>query len=203
MDIRDHLFDQLGEQPLLQEWWEPSGTAVVVGYSQNVNKEVHVERCRQDGVAVLRRRGGGGAVLLLPGVLCWTIAFTSTQSESPYYFFKKINAYLAEQLQHLGVNGVQPAGISDLAIDGKKILGCSMYKSRQRFLYQGSLLINADPHPITRYLQHPSKEPDYRQGRDHGEFITSLFALGYHLKAGELAEKWNSAGEQSLQELLF
>jgi lipoate-protein ligase A len=203
MDIRDHLFDQLAEQPLVQEWWEPSSTAVVVGYSQNVHMEVHMQRCRQDGVAVLRRRGGGGAVVLLPGVLCWTIAFTSKQSESPYYFFKKINAYLAEQLQQLGITGVQSAGISDLAVAGKKILGCSMYKSRQRFLYQGSLLVNPDPDPIARYLQHPSKEPDYRQGRDHSDFITSLCALGYHLKAEQLAEKWKSEGEQPLYELLL
>lgn len=203
MNIRDHLFDHLGEQPLLQEWWEPAGTAVVVGYSQEVRKEVKLERCRQDGVPVLRRRGGGGAVVLLPGVLCWTIAFSSKQSESPYYFFKKINAYLADRLHELGVSGVHPAGISDLAVQGRKILGCSMYKSRHRFLYQGSLLVNADPHPIARYLQHPSKEPDYRQGRDHSEFITSLSEMGFHLKAEELAEIWKKAGEQPLHELLL
>jgi lipoate---protein ligase len=188
VNIYDHLIDSLQEGRLLQiVLWEPDSPAVVVGYSQQPAKEVYIDRCRQAGVPIIRRRGGGGSVVLMPGVLCLTLAFNSHQSDSPYYFFQKINSFLSEQLEALySIRGIMQAGISDLAIGDKKILGCSMHKSRHRYLYQGSLLVHPDLDLIDRFLRHPSKEPEYRNQRGHQDFVSGLQPLGYAITVSQI-----------------
>ncbi len=188
MDLHDQLYLRINAaQPFLLDIWQPRGIAVVIGYSQVAAREVHLQRCRVDGVPVIRRRGGGGAVVLMPGVLCMTAAFSSTRSESPYFFFNLINQFLVDTLAvHYGITGLTLQGISDVAVAGRKILGCSMFKSRQLFFYQGSLLVNPNLSLIDRLLKHPSQEPDYRQGREHGAFVTSLWQQGYRIETDEL-----------------
>ena len=44
-------------------------------------------------------------------------------------------------------------------------------------MYQASILVDLDEDKILRYLKHPSKEPDYRQGRSHKDFLISLAKL--------------------------
>jgi lipoate-protein ligase A len=34
---------------------------------------------------------------------------------------------------------------------------------------------------MSKYIKHPSKEPDYRQGRSHDEFVTSLQQQGFDI----------------------
>ncbi len=188
MYIRDDIYKNVSEQaPLQYELWQPDGVAVVIGYSQKPEIEVDLERCTQDGVPIIRRRGGGGAVVLMPGILCLTFAFISQASVSPYYFFKKINGFISSVLEEqFSIENLSQGGISDLAIGDKKVLGCSIFKSRQLFLYQGSLLVHPDLEQITRYLLHPSKEPDYRGAREHQDFVTSLQASGYPLTTEQI-----------------
>lgn len=198
MEIHDQLYERVSvEQPFLFEIWEPEGVAVVIGHGQNAAQEVDLAACRRDGVAVIRRRGGGGAVVLMPGVLCLSCAFLSGRSDSPYYFFQQINLFISGLLaRRFSLQGLEPAGISDIALGGRKILGCSMFKSRRLYFYQGSLLLNPDLARITAYLTHPSREPGYRRGRTHSDFLTSLWQSGYPLPMTDLKEAFTqNAGE--------
>jgi len=189
MNIHDDLYTRVGEgTPFLAELWEPQGIAVVIGHGQRAEQEVNLSACRRDGVPVIRRRGGGGAVVLMPGVLCLSCAFISRKSDSPYTFFQYINSWLIALLeQEYGLTGAQSAGISDIAVNGQKILGCSMFKSRTLFFYQGSLLLHPNLARLSTYLTHPSREPDYRRQRRHEAFVTSLWQLGYPLAMDRLA----------------
>ncbi|HOT96821.1 MAG TPA: hypothetical protein PLG50_15675 [bacterium] len=190
MDIHDRLYRKVGEKtPFLAELWEPRETAVVIGHGQRADQEVHLEACRRDGVAVIRRRGGGGAVVLMPGVLCLSCAFISGRSDSPYFFFQVINAWLIAFLQReFDITGAEAAGISDIAVNGQKILGCSMFKSRNLFFYQGSLLVHPDLSRIALYLAHPTREPGYRRLRGHADFVTSLQQLGRPISAAAVKD---------------
>ncbi|NLP12017.1 hypothetical protein GX408_16585 [bacterium] len=205
MNLYDDLMDGLSAAaPLRVVFWEPGSVAVVVGYSQQPAVEVHVDRCRREGIPVMRRRGGGGAVVLMPGILCLTCAFASLQSDSPYYFFQKINTFLVEQLARVfHVPDVRTAGISDLVINERKILGCSMHKSRHHYLYQGSLLVDPELALITRYLRHPSREPDYRKGRGHEAFVTSLTQEGYPLSVRQLRQGLEAGCTEQLASILL
>jgi lipoate-protein ligase A len=58
---------------------------------------------------------------------------------------------------------------------------------RDFVLYLGSVLVNPDYPGIERYLAHPSREPEYRAGRTHRDFIAGLAELsGRALKPAEL-----------------
>lgn len=52
-------------------WWcEVDRPAVVLG-SRQAPDLLDLERCRREGIEVVRRRSGGGVVLLLPGEVVW------------------------------------------------------------------------------------------------------------------------------------
>ena len=188
MYIRDDLYNKVTKStPFVFEIWQPESIAVVLGSSQKPENELNLQQCREDGVPVLKRRGGGGAVVLMPGIVCFTIAFLSDAGDSPYYFFTKINNFIIAVLQeHFHVENLDLRGISDIAIGTIKILGCSIFKSRNLFHYQGSLLVNPDLAKIPHYLLHPSKEPDYRNGRSHLDFLTSLGESGYSMSVNRI-----------------
>jgi lipoate-protein ligase A len=68
-----------------------------------------------------------------------------------------------------------------VAIGDKKILGSSIYRRRKILFYHAVLNVSEPIETIERYIKHPTREPDYRNGRKHHEFVTSLHAEGYKL----------------------
>ena len=105
-----------------------------------------------------------------------------TEVDSPFRnkeYASQINGWIVESLERLGVSGVHPEGISDLAIGEKKILGTSIYRTRLVLFYQASLLVSNDISIFTRYLAMPARVPEYRRGRSHEDFCTTLSREGY------------------------
>ena len=49
-----------------------------------------------------------------------------------------------------------------------------MYRSKDMLFYTASLMVSNDVQLLDLYLRHPSKEPDYRQGRSHHDFVTTI-----------------------------
>jgi lipoate-protein ligase A len=169
--------------------YEPDLPVVVLGAGRKAEEDVLLERTEADGVPLLRRRGGGGTVVLSPGQA--VLALVSEVS-SPFRnreYFHYINEWFREALAGLGVTGVEHRGISDLAISERKILGTSLYRRRQVLFYQGSLLVSADLALFDRYLAFPSRAPEYRRGRPHGEFCTTLVRQGYTLSVSQILER--------------
>jgi lipoate-protein ligase A len=187
-DIRDDFYLKItNHKPILFELWEPEHPIIVLGSSQKAYQELFLERCVRDRIPIVKRKGGGGAVLLISGILCITIAFNSSTSMSPFYFFDKINAFIIDIIEkQLNIDNLQQSGISDISIGSRKILGCSMFKSRQNFLYQGSLLVCPDLDNFSKYLRHPSREPDYRNRRPHNQFVSSFVNSGYPITVTQL-----------------
>jgi lipoate-protein ligase A len=78
-------------------------------------------------------------------------------------------------------------GTGDLCLGDRKVLGSSAFSGRGAFFYQASLLVEANLDLMERYLRHPSREPTYRRGRGHREFLTTLTGAGYRGTAAALA----------------
>jgi lipoate-protein ligase A len=158
--------------------WEPRAPLVVLGRSNDAERECHTQACRELGIGIVQRRGGGGAVVLLPGMLAITLAGPTGESRDAGKLFCRINQHLAALIEGLGVGAVNHRGTSDLCLGERKILGCSLAFSTGFALYQGSLLVDCELELVARCLKHPSREPAYRAGRSHEEFLTTLKRAG-------------------------
>jgi lipoate-protein ligase A len=162
--------------------YEPPGVLAVLGAGGKPDTDLVLDALSADGVAHAYRRGGGGTVVLSPGQVVLALV---TAVGSPYRnreYAQEINGWFVEALADLGVRGVAHEGISDLAIGGRKILGTSIYRRRLTLFYQASLLVSCDTRLFTRYLAMPRLVPEYRRGRGHEEFCTTLAGEG--LRAG-------------------
>ena len=154
--------------------WEPEGVAVILGRGNAVALEVHEQHCRADQVPILRRRGGGGTVVLSPGILVISFAKWVKHQFHLKEYFQQINADLIKSLQSLGIQDLTQQGHSDICLRDRKILGSSMYRSQSLLFYTTSLMVSNNLALIDHYLKHPSKEPEYRRGRSHQEFLTTI-----------------------------
>jgi len=171
--------------------YEQGAVEVVHGPSFRAGSEIFADRCAADGVAVAARRGGGGTVVLAPGTLVIVaVGERLGGREGARDIFGRVHAGVAAALRAAGAGGVDHAGVSDLAVGGRKILGSSLYLGSRPplFYYQASLLVSCDLGLLDRYLRHPPREPEYRQGRGHSQFCTTLRGLGVQIDIGELAE---------------
>ena len=159
---------------------------MVLGAAGDAAADVRRAAARAAGVPIRRRRGGGGTVLLTPGQVVVALV---TEVDHPYRnraYARTINDWIRAALQRCGVTGVEQRGISDLAIGERKIAGSSVFRRRRVLFYQASLLVANDPAEFERYLAFPARVPDYRRGRSHDEFCTTLQAAGYPLAVAQV-----------------
>ena len=173
-------------QPQLRVY-EPPRRVVVLGAAGDAAADVHREQAAAAGIEIRRRRGGGGTVLLGPGQVVVALV---TEVDHPYRnreYAHAVNDWLVEALHGDGVRGIEQRGISDLAIADRKIAGASVFRRRRILFYQASLLVNNDPAEFERFLAFPRQVPDYRRGRGHAAFCTTLAAAGYPYRAAPVA----------------
>jgi lipoate---protein ligase len=137
-------------------------------------------------VPVMRRATGGCAVVLTPAMAAISFAlYTSTQKKSSDYF-RAFNAVIIHALATLGVSGAEHKGISDIALGGRKIAGTALYRNREMIFYHAVLNLSGGTELMERYLQAPPRTPDYRAGRRHRDFVTSLAAEGLSVEINAL-----------------
>jgi lipoate-protein ligase A len=166
----------------------PGRVEVVLGSGSDPARELRVEACRDDGVAVLRRRGGGCAVVLDPGNVVLDVGLPIEGLGGIRTWFDRISAWLVDELAAIGIAGVEQHGVSDLVLDDRKIAGSCMHRSKGVMHYSVTFLVEGDVDLIERYLRHPPREPEYRRGRRHREFVRRLAEHPGAWTAAALAE---------------
>ena len=152
----------------------PPEVMVVLGRGSKPGVEVDLAACEQDRVPIYRRRGGGCAVVLDPGNVVVSAVLPLGGLTNNRKHLDTLCSWLASGLSDLGFHEVRKAGISDLAVGERKVAGSCIYRNRDVLYFSISLLINPDLGRIGRYLKHPPREPDYRDGRDHLSFVDRL-----------------------------
>jgi lipoate---protein ligase len=182
-----NLPQTLWPSSLLFRFFVPSHTYIVLSSSNRPEIETKAEHIEKQNMLVLRRKGGGGTVVLSPGCLVLTLAFYARDVYANNSYFNAINDLWSQSLRQAGIPEVVTSGLSDLSIHGKKIGGTSLFRRKHLLVYQGSLLVDPNFTEIESSLAHPSREPDYRAGRSHRDFLTCTKELGCELTAHELA----------------
>ena len=156
--------------------WEPLQPMVVLGRSSRIAAEVRQAECRALGVPILRRASGGAAIVTGPGCLMYSLVLDYRErpalravNHAHRFVLGTIEAAL-----RLLLPGVASRGISDLAIGEAKFSGNSMRCKLNHFLYHGTILYDFPLELIERCLTVPPRQPAYRQGRAHRDFVTNL-----------------------------
>lgn len=173
--------------------WESRGPLVVVGRSSRVHAEVDVPACRERGVPIVRRPSGGAAVVAGPGCLMYAVVLDCRlrpelrSIEQAHRFVLETNL---RAVRSLGIDAARK-GTSDLAIGDRKFSGNSLRCRRNALLYHGTLLYQFDLPLVGELLKMPERQPAYRAGRRHDEFVTNLSVIGDVLRAA-LARAWSA-----------
>jgi lipoate-protein ligase A len=163
-------------RPFLRFWWG-GPPAVVVGFSEKLDQAVNAEACRMLGVDVIRRSTGGGSVLLSSGVFNYSLVMPMDRLLDPRRAFRLGTDLILAILKSFGLPG-RTEGISDVAVGGRKISGNAQAQRRRALIVQGTLLVDFDYDLAEKVLMYPMREPAYRQGRSHREFLICLHELG-------------------------
>ncbi len=169
--------------------WKLARPAVILGIGSSVSVECDLDECRRRRVEVRRRGSGGAAVLIGPSDLCATVV--AAYDEVPREFrtiggaHRLLGGIITSALDDMGADA-QCAGTSDVAVGELKIAGLSQSRKRKAFLVHASILVDPDMDMMQAVLPHPPSEPDYRGGRNHREFLTSLDEAAGPGRAGEL-----------------
>lgn len=124
--------------------WIPE-KSLIMGYSQLIEKELNLQRCRELGYPVTRRITGGGT------------AFASVDSQVQYGFvgnlesgeipldiiesFKKICHIVIHALEKFGLRG-EFKPINDVLCNGKKISGSAQTRGNRTLIQHGTLLVD-------------------------------------------------------------
>lgn len=168
--------------------WQPDNIYIVLGRANSIESAVIKENALLDSVQIYKRPSGGESVVLSPNMIVFSSKFEKERDKRPSDYFSAINNSLIKELTLLGVKDLYSKGISDISINNKKIMGSSMYLNGEILFYHAVLNICEDVNLLSRYLKHPTREPDYRVGRPHSEFVTSIHNEGYILDISNIKE---------------
>ncbi|PYJ97814.1 MAG: lipoate--protein ligase family protein [Verrucomicrobia bacterium] len=205
-----------GDGPEVLRFWEPQQHFVAVGYSNRVAREVNVAACQELGIPILRRCSGGGTVLQGPGCLNYSLilrmdsdlALQTVTSTNRFVMERnraaleplltrssRLKEALSSNFQLSTFNfQLSVRGHTDLAIGDRKFSGNAQRRRRRAVLFHGSFLLDFDLALIERVLRMPSKQPDYRRSRSHGEFLMNWNVSAKEVKAA-LRQAWRAIGE--------
>lgn len=175
--------------------WEPDAPMVVVGRSSKLAEEVNSDECRRRGIPVLRRTSGGTSIVAGPGCLMYAVVLSlidRPELRAIDQAHRFVLGRIAETLSPF-VPGIRCRGTSDLVLDDSKecspegaccgdatgrtalkVSGNSVRVKRNWLLYHGTLLYDFPIELIEACLPMPPREPDYRGGRSHRQFVVNL-----------------------------
>ncbi len=163
-----------GERTLRFWWGGPP--AVVLGASERPEQTVYLDECARLGVEVLPRVSGGGSVLQTEDVLNYTLVVPGPSLaglKASYGFGADLVCSL---LDILGIRGA-PASTSDVVVGDRKISGNAQCRRWKSVLLHGTVLVGFDYDLADAVLRQPTREPEYRGGRTHRDFLVTLREL--------------------------
>jgi lipoate-protein ligase A len=135
-----------------------------------------VDACRADGVPIFRRSSGGGTVVVGPGALSVTVILPESAApglaavdQAQHYVLDRI----ARSIERTGPE-VTVAGRGDLVWGDRKCGGSAQRRLKHWFMVHCSILYDFPIDRIVRYLAIPRRQPEYRQGREHHDFLSNL-----------------------------
>ncbi len=168
---------EAGNHPVeMLRLWESPEYVVVLGRSSDASAEVNLPACRERGIPVLRRSSGGTTVLIGPGCLMYAVVL-SYQCHPQLRMIEKAHEFVLEHLRRAiasQVADVVASGTSDLTLDLRKCSGNSLRCRQRHLLYHGTVVYDLSTAVMAECLGTPPRQPAYRQGRVHQDFVANI-----------------------------
>ncbi|MCB2226121.1 MAG: DUF116 domain-containing protein [Desulfarculaceae bacterium] len=126
--------------------------AALVGYHQQMERELRLDYCREHGIALGRRLTGGGAILFQSSALGWELI--APWGEPPFNggfnpVLERICQAAAQGLSRLGIEAeFRPR--NDIEVHGRKISGTGGMVLEGGAMFQGTVLVHNE---IERFLK--------------------------------------------------
>jgi lipoate-protein ligase A len=186
----------LGEGPEVLRFWESTSPFVVLGYANKTALEVEIDACRRNAIPILRRSSGGGTVLQGPGCLSFSLILR-VPDEGPLRSIPGTNDFITEghatALRSVLGERVGRQGLSDLALGTLKFSGNAQRRKRNAVLFHGTFLVDFDIPLVETTLAMPSRQPEYRENRAHGDFLVNTGPVLDRIKE-ILVSHWEATG---------
>lgn len=166
--------------------WIPNETCIVLGRSNNPDDSLYIGNILADNIPIYKRPSGGETVVLSNKMVVISIAVKQTNFKSGKRYFKDYNTKIISVLESFNIKDLGYKGISDITINDLKILGSSIYQNKFIVFYHAVLNVSESTALIDKYLKHPKREPDYRNNRNHLDFVSSLAQEKYDINVNEI-----------------
>eukprot|EP00966_Prymnesium_polylepis_P286455 6617226-Prymnesium_polylepis.2 len=150
--------------------------AIVLGISGKVAEMVEGEHAARAEIPVIKRFTGGGTIVCDAQTLfaSFIIAEGALPLVQPYPdpILQWTGEVYDEALRACGVSDFR-VNANDYCIGQLKFGGNAQAISGKRWLHHTSLLWRFEPERM-RLLKMPPRQPEYRKGRSHGDFVRGL-----------------------------
>jgi lipoate---protein ligase len=190
--LLDWCEEQGGDDVL--RFWESPEPFVVVGYANKIMAETNVANCEGKKVPIFRRCSGGGTVLQGPGCLNYALILRMEKNHR-LASISATNKYIMERngeaIQSAAGHAPSIRGHTDLAFGHRKFSGNSQRRHKNCLLFHGTFLLNFDLPLVGEFLKFPSRQPDYRANRSHGDFLMNLNLPAAAIKVA-LKKEWGA-----------
>ncbi|MDZ7611198.1 MAG: biotin/lipoate A/B protein ligase family protein [Candidatus Moranbacteria bacterium] len=151
--------------------WAPP--AITVGFFQDIEEEVDIEKVKKQGVDIVRRYTGGGAVFHNKEIT-YSLALTEKEtSRDVVKSYEKICAGLIEGLKMLGLKA-SFSPINDILANGKKISGNAQTRKEGVILQHGTILLDVEVEKMFSLLKVPDEKIKDKLIKNVKERVTSL-----------------------------
>ncbi len=153
--------------------WQPA--AVSIGCFQNLLLEVDAEKCRGQGIDVVRRITGGGAVFH-DKELTYSIVLREKNKFLPGNLpasYEKICRAVITGLEELGLRA-EYAPLNDILVNGRKISGCAQTRRNKGILQHGTMIMGVDAEKMFSLLKVPDEKLRGKMIAGAKERVTSI-----------------------------
>ncbi len=187
-DLPDAELLQEGSGSGAMTAWVPERLVAVIGCGSDPARELNLAAVKAEMVPVIRRPTGGCSVILSPNMYAISFVLRGRNQMKSCSYFNAFGELLVEALKTLGLKNLHKAGTSDIVLGDRKIAGSALYRTKEMVFHHAVINISERPSTINRLLAVPPREPRYRSGRSHSEFVTSLRDNGYSLEFADFRE---------------
>jgi len=153
-----HALPRVGREGVIL--CSPATTYVCIGYFQDVEQEVDVDFCRENGIPIFRREVGGGAVYLDGDQLFFQLILHRDNPLVPagkIAFYRKFLQAPIEAYRALGIPA-EYREVNDIVANQRKVSGCGAAEIGDYYVLVGNLIVDFNYEMMARVLKVPDEK---------------------------------------------